>query len=206
MTDVIQVTKRESMGTTATRRLRAGGHVPAVLYGHGEANEHLAIPIVQVKGLLRHRSKMVQLAGAVSETAVVSDMQWDPLGIEVLHLDLVRVNLQEKIEVTVPVHLHGEAVGTREGGMLLENTHQVDIRCPAGKIPESLVLDINHLHVGQKATASQLQLPESVELLTSGDVVIAHVEAARGDVEPVTGEFAEPEVISKGGGDASDEE
>ncbi|MEM6364402.1 MAG: 50S ribosomal protein L25, partial [Planctomycetota bacterium] len=131
MTDVIQVKRRDSIGTGATRRLRRSGHIPAVLYGHGESNEHLAIPEVQVRGLLRHHSKTVQLEGDVRDTALVSEMQWDALGIEVLHLDLIRVNLKEKVEVTVPVHLQGEAVGTHEGGMLLENTHEVDIRCPA---------------------------------------------------------------------------
>lgn len=205
MTDVIEVTKRDSIGTAATRRLRRTGQVPAVLYGHGEGNQHLAIPAIQVQGLLRHHSKTVQLEGEVKETALVSQMQWDPMGIEVLHLDLIRVNLKEKVDVTVPIHLHGEAVGTREGGMLLENTHEVDIRCSAGEIPESLSLDINDLHVGQNATASQLQLPAGVELVTPGDVVIAHVEAPRGEVEETGGAMTEPEVIAKGGDAASDD-
>lgn len=202
MTDVIQATKRDSTGTAATRRLRRDGHVPAVLYGHGEANEHLAIPHAQVKGLLRHHSRMVKLSGDVDTTALVSEMQWDALGIEVLHMDLIRVNLKEKVDVTVSVVLHGEAVGAREGGILLENVREVDIRCSAGSIPENLVLDVNDLHLGQNATASQLTLPEGVELVTDGDTVLAHVEAPRGEEES-TDEAqlgAEPEVISKGGG------
>lgn len=203
MTDVIQATKRESTGTAATRRLRRDGHVPAVLYGHGESNEHLAIPHKQVQGLLRHHTRMVKLSGDVDETALVSEMQWDALGIEVLHMDLIRVNLKEKVEVTVSVVLHGEAVGTREGGILLENTREVDIRCSAGSIPESLVLDINELHLGENAMASQLVLPEGVELITDSETVLAHVEAPRGessDDEEAAVLGAEPEVISKGGG------
>ncbi|EMI54736.1 MULTISPECIES: 50S ribosomal protein L25 [Rhodopirellula] len=208
MTDVIQATKRDSTGTAATNRLRRNGLVPAVLYGHGESNEHLAIPAVQVKGLLRHHSKMIKLTGDVNENALVSEMQWDALGIEVLHLDLIRVNLKEKVEVTVSIETHGEAAGTREGGILLENLHEVDVRCSAGAIPESLVLDVNDLHVGQHATANDLQLPEGVELVTDGETVIVHVEAARTE-EPTedAGDSigAEPEVISKGGG-GDDEE
>ncbi|MCC9654724.1 50S ribosomal protein L25 [Rhodopirellula halodulae] len=205
MTDVIQVTKRESTGTAATRRLRRDGHVPAVLYGHGEENQHLAIPEVQVKGLLRHHSKTVQLSGDVDETALVSDMQWDPLGIEVLHMDLIRVNLKEKVELAVPVELHGEAVGVREGGLLLENAHEVEIRCSAGSIPDSLVLDVNDLGVGQHKTASDLTLPEGVELVTDGDMVIAHVEAKRDEEIAEAGDaLAEPEVISKGSGEAEE--
>jgi large subunit ribosomal protein L25 len=205
MTDVIQATKRDSTGTSATIRLRRAGNVPAVLYGHGEANQHLAIPAAQVKGLLRHHSKTVKLTGDVNETALVSDMQWDALGIEVLHLDLIRVNLQEKVEVTVSVEAHGEAIGTREGGILLENVREVEIRCSAGAIPESLVLDINGLHLGDQATAGDLQLPEGVELITPAETVIAHVEAPREQQETEEGGSgigAEPEVIGKrGGGD-----
>ncbi|MEO9594206.1 50S ribosomal protein L25 [Rhodopirellula bahusiensis] len=205
MTDVIQVTKRESTGTAATRRLRRDGHVPAVLYGHGEANEHLAVPSAQVKGLLRHHSKTVQLAGDVDETALVSDMQWDPLGIEVLHMDLIRVNLKEKVELGVPIVLHGEAVGVREGGMLLENVHEVEIRCSAGSIPDHLVLEVAELGVGEHKTAGDLTLPEGVELVTDGDVVIAHIEAQRDEEIAEAGDaLAEPEVISKGSGEAEE--
>ena len=72
--------------------------MPAVLYGHGEENAHLSIPERQVKTLIRHHSKTVELSGAIKDTALVSEVQWDPLGIEVLHLDLIRVNLKELVE------------------------------------------------------------------------------------------------------------
>lgn len=208
MTDVIQATKRDSTGTSATIRLRRAGNVPAVLYGHGEANEHLAISAVQVKGLLRHHTKTVTLTGDVNETALVSAMQWDPLGIEVLHLDLIRVNLKEKVEVTVSIETHGEAPGTREGGIFLENVREVEVRCSAGSIPESLVLDVNGLHLGDQATAADLQLPAGVELITDPETVIAHVEAPRAEVEEDEAASAlgmEPEVIGKGGGDEEEE-
>lgn len=208
MTDVIQATKRDSTGTAATIRLRREGNVPAVLYGHGEANEHLAISAVQVKGLLRHHTKTVTLTGDVNETALVSAMQWDALGIEVLHVDLIRVNLQEKVEVTVSIETHGEAPGSREGGIFLENVREVEVRCSAGSIPESLVLDVNDLHLGDQATAADLQLPPGVELITDPETVIAHVEAphAESEGDEVTSALgSEPEIISKGGGEEEDE-
>lgn len=205
MTDVIQVTKRDSTGTAATRRLRRNGHVPVVLYGHGESNQHLAVPSAQVKGLLRHHSKMVQLAGDSSETALVAEMQWDALGIEVLHMDLIRVNLKEKVELNVPILMHGEAPGVREGGMLLENVHEVEIRCSAGAIPESLVLEVNDFGLGENKTAGDLTLPEGIELITDPDIVIAHIEAKRdGEIAEAGDSLAEPEVISKGGGEAEE--
>lgn len=202
MADVFQVELRDQTGTAATKRLRRTGMVPAVLYGHGEENKHLAIPEVQVRSLLRHHGKMVELAGSVKETALVSSVHWDPLGIDVLHLDLIRVNLKELVDVTVPIHLHGDAIGSREGGIMLENMHEVDIRCPAGSIPESLRLEVGDLQVGSHKVASDLELPEGVELVTPGDAVIAHIEAVRGgedDDEAEVNMGAEPEVIAKGG-------
>lgn len=208
MTDVLQVEKRQQLGSAATRRLRRAGQVPAVLYGHGEKNEHLAVPSVQVRTLLRHHSKMVQLSGELQDTALINEMQWDPLGIEVLHLDLIRVNVREKVEVTVPIHAHGEPAGVREGGVLLENVHEVDIRCPAGSIPEHIGLDVNDLHLNEHRTAGELELPEGVELLTPAETVVAHVEEPRvapTEEEEGAAEGAEPEVIARGAEEGEEE-
>lgn len=204
--ETLETTKRESTGTAATNRLRKAGQVPAVLYGHGEANEHLAIPAKQVQAMLRHHSKTVALKGASDATALVNEIQFDPLGIEVLHLDLIRVNLKEQVEVTVPVHTLGEAEGVRSGGILLENLHEIDVTCPAGAIPESIDVDVSGLKLGGSMTAGDLPLPEGVALVTDADQVVLHVEEPRGSVEAAPAEgSSEPEVISKGGGDSEEE-
>jgi large subunit ribosomal protein L25 len=178
--EVLNVQLRDLTGTTASIRLRASGMIPAVLYGHGEANRHLAIPKTEVRSLLRHHSKTVTLQGAISDTALVSEVQFDHLGIEVLHLDLVRVNLQEKVEVEVSITLHGDSVGVRSNGILLENMHAVVVRCPAGEIPEALLLDVTDLDIGGQKTAGNLVLPAGVELVTPVETVVAHIEKLRG--------------------------
>ncbi|TWU55716.1 50S ribosomal protein L25 [Rubripirellula reticaptiva] len=201
MADVFQVETRTEVGSAATRRLRMTGMVPAVLYGHGEANKHLAIPEAQVRSVLRHHGKMVELSGDCKETALVSDVHWDPFGIDVLHLDLIRVNLKELVEVTVPINLHGESIGVREGGMLLENFHEVEIRCPAGQIPESISLNVTELGLGANMTAGDLELGEGIELITPADTVVCHVEEPRTSSADDDGaaQEVEPEVIAKGG-------
>ena len=178
--EVLNVQLREQVGTAASVRLRRSGMVPAVLYGHGEANRHLAIPKNELQLAIRNHSKTVSLQGAVSDTALMSNVQFDHLGINVLHLDLIRVNLQESVEVEVPISHHGDAIGARSGGILLENVHSVLVRCSAGDIPEKLVLEIGDLELGQQKTAGDLQLPQGVELITPADVVIARVEKPRG--------------------------
>ena len=154
MAEVLEVEKREQVGSSATQRLRRNGRIPAVLYGHGEGNEHLSVQASQVKTLLRNHSKTVELAGDLKETALVSQVQWDPLGIEVLHLDLIRVNLKELVQVTVAVHRQGDAVGLRQGGLMVDNAHEVEVQCSAGQIPESITLDVANLGVGEQKTAA----------------------------------------------------
>ena len=199
MAEVLETKKREQVGSSATDRLRRRGRVPAVLYGHGEANEHLSVPAKQVKTLLRRHSKAVELAGDVKETALVSQVQWDPLGIEVLHLDLIRVNLNELVQVTVAIHRQGDAAGIRQGGLLIDNVHEVEIECSAGQIPESISLNVTDLELGGQKTAADLDLPEGVTLVTPVETVLAHVEQPKGASEEPADALAEPEVISKGG-------
>lgn len=207
-TETLPVEMREHTGSAASQRLRKAGKVPAVLYGHGEGSQHLAISNRDVKAVLRHHSKTVQLTGGVEENALIADVHYDPLGIDVLHLDLIRVNLKEKVDVTVTIHTKGEAVGVRDGGLLLQSLHEVDIRCPAGNIPESIDLDVSDLKLGDTMSVGDLQLPGDVEMVTDGDISIVRVEEPRsssdaGDDESAAG--GEPDVIGgKKDADSSD--
>ena len=198
MSEVLHVELREQTGTAATRRLRKAGQTPVVLYGHGQENVHLSVATSEVSALVRHHGKTVQLLGAASDHALVSDMQYDPLGIEVLHLDLVRVDLSEKVVVTVPVRLHGDPVGVHHGGMMLENVHEVQIRCSVSSLPEYVGLGVNDLDVGHSLTAAKLELPAGAELVTPADTVICHCEPAnKGAAVEAAAAAGEPEVIGK---------
>ncbi|MEZ6089666.1 MAG: 50S ribosomal protein L25 [Pirellulaceae bacterium] len=203
MSDVLNVEVRENMGTAATRKLRQAGLVPAVVYGHGGDNQHLSVPRKDVELMLRHQSKHVQLAGAASDHVLVKDLQWDPLGIEVLHMDLQRISLSEKVSLTVPVKLHGVAAGVNHHGILHEILHSVEIRVSAADIPEFVELNINDLDVGQSKTAADIELPSGAELVTDPTAVVVQVNEPAGAKAEVEGEEAsEPEVI----GEKKDEE
>lgn len=195
MAEVVQVEKREgSLGTSASRRLRKAGQIPGVLYGHKQGNEHLTVSQKSVESILRHHSKIVELQGAVNETALVSDLQFDPLGIDVLHIDLQRVDMNEKVSVTVPIKFKGEAAGAKQGGMPLEKLHEVEISCPAVAIPEFVVAVVTPVGLGENLAASSIELPENVDLVTPGDSVVFQVEKPKGradDGEEETEEAAE---------------
>ncbi len=204
MAEVLHCEKRNETGTLRMRRLRKSGKVPAVLYSRGD-NVKLSIDSRDIVTLIRHTNPIVELKGAVSESAIIKDIQWDPLGVDVLHLDLARIDATESVEVTIHIELVGVAPGTKSGGVLKLLMHEVDILCPATAVPDKLELRINDLELDGALTAGQIRLPASASLIGSPDeIVVQCVEVtAVEEIEIPEGEVAEPEVIGR---KADDEE
>jgi large subunit ribosomal protein L25 len=97
MAETLKVTMRDSRGKREARRLRRAGSIPAVLYGHGEANHSLTVTADDLAVVVRHGGRVVELTGAVQEKALIREMQWDAYGVSVLHVDLARVSEHERI-------------------------------------------------------------------------------------------------------------
>lgn len=207
MAEVFHVKKREVTGKRRIRRLRAEGVVPAVLYGHGEACVNLAIGVDEVKALIRHGARVVDLEGAVNEKAFVRELQWDTFGVDVLHLDLARVSADERVNVEVNVELKGTAPGVAEGGVVDFLTHTVEIEAPVIAIPEKLILRLNELKLNGHLNADKIELPEGVKLLTDPDTVIASCAKPQElpEAGAVGGDGSEPEVIGRKAGDEEEE-
>lgn len=204
--ETLEVTKRDSIGSLASRKLRLAGHVPAILYGHGEENVNLAVKADAIQRVIQHGSKLLTLTGAISETALLKDVQWDAFGSDVLHIDLTRVSTTEAVEVTLPVELHGEAPGVGEGGQLAFALHQLTINCPASAIPESLQVNISQLQIGQAIHASEVTLPSGATMVTPESDVVVQVNKPSGaaaDSDEET-DGSEPEVITKGKGESDE--
>lgn len=198
MAEVLNVTKREAGGKRSNRRMRAGGQIPAILYGHGEDNVCLALCSEEFGTVVRHGSRMVKLAGDVNESAYIKEVQWDTWGDEVLHVDLTRVSEHEKVDTVVTLELRGESPGTKEGGVVKFLVHELDMTCDVSQIPEKIEVNINHLEFGQAITIADLELPAGTEtkLDASTPVVqcVAPVEVAEAEAE--AGED-EPEIIGR---------
>ena len=200
MSDVLNVKKRTTRGTSQAKRERAAGQIPAILYGHGESNESLSIRKDELDAAIRHGSQVVSLQGDLSENAFIREVQWDAFGVDVLHVDFTRVSASEKVETAVEVELRGEAPGAKMGGVVSQSAHSVEILCPAMKIPEKLELTINDLEVGQSLTAADLELPEGASLISEPEmVVVACIEASTLEQDEEAGEAipGEPEVIGR---------
>jgi large subunit ribosomal protein L25 len=173
--------------------------VPAILYGHGEENVPLAVRGDVLLNAVRHGTRLVQLSGSVEDQALIRDVQWDTYGLEVLHVDFARVSADERIHVRIALELKGEAPGIREGGTVEHLIHDVEIECPAGAIPEKLILSVNELHLNGEITLSDVKVPENVKVLMDPDTIVVHCfmqkeEAEEALAEPGPGE---PEVIGR---------
>lgn len=196
MADNLTVEKRNETGTARMRRLRNSGKVPAVLYGHGQDNVNLTLDARELSAVLRHSGHIVNLKGAVEESALIKDVLWDSVLQQVLHVDLSRVDASEAVEVELTVDLKGTARGISNGGLLNHVLHEVTILCPAERIPEKLELKILDLDVGQSLRARDIVLPEGASLVTAPEAVIVLCSVPADSEETATG-AAEPEVIGK---------
>lgn len=208
MAETLNVNLRDTQGTRNAKRMRHQGRIPAVLYGHGESNQHLTVEADAMAAVIRHGGRVVELHGAVNEKAFIRDLQWDVYGVAVLHVDFSRVSEHERVEVKVAVELRGHAVGVKDGGVVEHFVHEVEIDCEALAIPDRIEVNINELKVGDSVTASELQLPPGVQLISDPDAVVVQcvearaeeegAEAASGGVEPeVIGRKAEEEEEAK---------
>jgi large subunit ribosomal protein L25 len=206
-TEQLRVEKRDTRGKRMARQLRGDGLVPAVLYGHKQSTLSLSIAKEDIESAVRRRAHLVQLTGFVAESALLKEIQWDTFGTRILHVDLTRVDAHEMVEVDLEVYLRGQAPGTNQGGMVEQQARSITIECPAISIPESLIVQINHLEIGGSITADGLELPPGARLITPGDTVIVTCVTPLQMEEEVTqpaGE-AEPEVIGRKPAEPSEE-
>lgn len=201
MADTLHVQSRNETGSSRMRRLRQAGKIPAILYGHGEANVNLVISSDELFGVMKRGGKLLTLRGDVADSALLRAVQWDTFGKSVLHVDLLRVSATELVDTTVTIELRGTAVGTTEGGVIQFITHEIDIECPAASIPEKIQVSVADLHLDQAIHASEVKLPEGAKLVTPPDVVIVQCVAPKVEEEEAAPSPAEggvePELIKK---------
>lgn len=199
MADTLQVQKRTSTGKRNNWRLRCTGHLPGIIYGHGEEPVMVAIPADQLRATLRHGHKVVDLAGDASGQALLQDVQWDAFQQHLVHVDLLRVDANERVTIEVPLLLKGEAPGEHEGGVVVHLVHYVEIETSPIHIPEALHININHLALhGSLTLADVYDLPEGATMVTDAKTVAVQCEEPAAELEEeVAAAGAEPEIIGR---------
>jgi large subunit ribosomal protein L25 len=196
----ISAKAREEKGSRANKRLRDTGFVPGVIYGHKEAVVTITLPKKELVGHLEHGVHVFDLAtDGKTEKVLVKEVQYDHLGLEVLHVDFARVSLDEKVEVTVPLELKGEPAGEKEGGVLQQIISELEVECLVTDIPDLIVHNVSEMKLDDVVHIKDLKLPPGVRALQDEDQIVCTVkEVKEEEAAPAAeAESAEPEIIGK---------
>ena len=209
---VVEAQPREARGKNVARRVRKSGKVPAVVYGAGKEPVAVSVDPKQISRILHSESGHntifdLQVDGERTKAMIV-EWQYEPIKGALLHLDLKRIAMDQRLRVKVPVFAKGEAAGVKQqGGILDQVLREVEVECLPGDIPSHIDADVSHLVFGESVRVSNLPVDRNkVKILTPADQVVAHVTAVKEEVAPtpeaVAAEAgaapAEPEVIKKG--------
>jgi large subunit ribosomal protein L25 len=197
----LKAQSRNTQGTHEARRMRKKGLIPAVVYGHKEATIALTVNRDDLYKVIRHGVRVVDLqAAGKTEKALIRDVQWDHLGLDILHVDFARVAADERIKIEVRIELRGTAPGVTAGGVLDQPIHSLVVECLAISVPESIRVPIGELLIGQSIHVKELKLPEGVTTAVDPDAIVVQVAAPKVEEEVVAApvaEQAEPEVIGR---------
>ena len=209
---IVEAAPRETRGKNAARRVRLTGQVPAVIYGGKGKSQALEVNAKQLSAILRsasgHNTIFKVKIKNDEQTAIVKDWLVDPVKGHLLHVDLLRIAMDVRMRVKVPVHTFGEAQGVKlQGGVFEIVTREVEIECLPNDIPTEFRMDISNLMIGDQLRVSDIQVdPEKIKMLTDPARVLSHVVTLRVEEEKpaeavaadATAAPAEPEVIKKG--------
>jgi len=179
----LQIERRDRRGTTKANALRRAGRVPGVVYGHG-SSETIAIERRALEDLLHHagRTGLIELKidGKRFDTALLREVQIDPVSRRVIHVDLQRVSANETVHTKLPITTVGTPDGVRNfSGVMDLVLHELEIEGPANRLPDHFEIDVTELGIHEHVTASQVQLPSGFKLLTPPDTIVVTVESSK---------------------------
>ena len=198
---VLKVTIRNEIGTRRVRPLRKGGQIPGIVYGHGEKPMAISLVGHDFDVAMAHGERLLELdLDGTIHNVLIKEVQYDAMGNDILHVDLARVNLDELVQVTVPIILRGTPAGAVEGGVLHQVNAEARIECQVRAIPDEIRVSVAEMKVGDVLHMSDIPMPEGAKLLSDKDAILATVRVIAEEVVevvPVEGAVAEPEVIGE---------
>jgi large subunit ribosomal protein L25 len=199
-TVILAVEPREARGKGGAHKLRRAGSIPAVLYGKGRETAALSVSETALRDALakgRHSVLAIETGGK-TEYAVIKQIQQHPVRHQILHLDLLAVDLAVETELAVPVELVGESAGVRSGGILDQLTREVTVRGLPREIPSSVQADISALEVGDHVNVKDLRVPPGVTVLDDPEALVASILAPPTGLEGAgVEEGTQPEEITE---------
>lgn len=200
---VLSASKRITGNKSVINQARKSGKIPGIFYS--AHHEPLSIEVAEnTINPLVFTSKThligLEIEGKEESECILKDIQFDPVTDRVIHFDLIGLTKGETIEIEVPVKLIGIAVGIKDGGILQQVLHKIQVECLPKDIPDHIEIEVTNLKIGDSVHVKDLQM-EGVKFTTLSDSVVVSVTHPKVEKEPVVGETAEitePEVINKG--------
>jgi large subunit ribosomal protein L25 len=206
---VIEAELREEFGKNASRRARAAGRIPGVVYGGGGPAISVTVDPRRVADILHSEAGhnaifTLQIKGRAPARVMLREWQVEPLAGRLLHVDMVRIALDAKLRVKVPIQVVGEPKGVKtQGGIFEFLLREVEIECLPDDIPDHIVVDVTELTLGKTLRVADLPASDKIKYLTEVNRAVAHVIALKAEAEKPAEAVAEaapaePEVIKKG--------
>jgi len=196
--------KREGTGKSVTRKLRAAGRVPAVLYGHGMDPISLSVDSRELIHLFHSGAGTNVLVGlevdGKDHLAMAREIQRDHIKGRFIHVDFLAVSRDQRITVAVPVRVVGESVGVKAGGVLEHHLWEVQVECLPTNVPEAIEADVSELEIGMALKVADLAVPEGTTILSNAEdsVVACQQPQARVELEEEAAEAVEGEAAEEG--------
>lgn len=205
----LRATLRNSQERSALRKTRESGHIPGVVYGKGKDSKAIAVDSIALVKTVRDEGRnaiiTLDIENDTHVDVMLHDYQMDSIKDELIHADFYIVNMSEEMDVEVPVHLEGEAQGSKDGGVLQQPMYVLQVRAKPGDIPEEITVDVSKLDVGDSIEVADLPKSNNYEFLEDADTTIVTVVPpdTLDDIDEETEGTAEPELV---GADSDEEE
>lgn len=195
----LKASKRDGRGTHKTKRLRKDGQIPGIIYGHGIEPLAVAVSGRELNAILHHGDRLLALdIDGHIENVLVKETQYDPMQQHVIHIDLARVNLDERVRVTVTIVLRGTPAGAADGGVIAQTHGHADIECLVTDIPEEIRVSVADMKLDDVMHMKDLPMPQGARLLSDPEEIVCSVGLVAEEVVAPAAEGAaagEPEVI-----------
>jgi large subunit ribosomal protein L25 len=211
---ILEAKERIDFKKSYRKQLRKNSYVPGVFYSRHEKPLAIEVTEKEINPLVFTSEThliSLKLDGKEELECIIKDIQFDPLTDKILHFDLMGLTKGEKFQLEVPLQLQGSAVGVKEGGILQQSMHKLEIECLPTDIPKHITVDISNLKLGDSIHVGDLKL-ENVTFLNAEDSVIVSVVHPKVEKEPVPAEEeiveepTEPEIVGKGKAEKPEEE
>ena len=215
--NILEAQQRTPGTKNDARRVRVSGKIPAVVYGAGKNSMPVSVDPRQVSRILHsatgHNTVFDLTLDGDRTKAMIVDWQYEPIKGSLLHIDLKRIAMDQKLRVNVPIELVGEPAGVKQqGGILEQIAREVEVECLPGDIPNQIELNVSELVFGMVLRIADLPKSDKLKFVSDPDQPVAHVITIKEEEAPAADAVAgaaaapaEPEVIKKGKQEAEEE-